>query len=263
MCVDWFKKKAEKPFIYGNNCLLQFDISNYPSTGSDLPGCVPDGVLLQNTTDGRIGGVSFRTLTDEVVTPQRFVDEVRAAYRAMPVGLLTVAYSGHGTYFPGDEPDGFLEALSLRGGKLTDKQLVALAKEKPSGLELVIILDSCFSKGMARDYAIGNPTYKKPRFYMDFPLPENFHVIRSARQEPMDFLLISACGENQTASDAMFNGKPNGAFSYYAAKTMEKGIPYREWMERIWQNLPSKMFAQIPGIEGPERMFDRKIFEAF
>ena len=96
---------------------------------------------------------------------------------------------------------------------------------------------------------------------MTEPLPENYHVIRQTPSEVNDWLVISACAENQTASDAMFNGKPNGAFTFYAMRTLEKGITYRQWMERIWEYLPSDRFEQIPHIDGPERMFDQIVFE--
>lgn len=260
MCLkNLFKKpEPEKPFEYGDNCFLQFDISDYPGTGSDLPGCVPDGELAENIVDGRIGGVSFRTLTDNEVTPARFEAEIRAAFAAMPRGRLTIGYSGHGTYEKdASEPDGVREALYLWGGKFTDKRFVALCKEKPAGLELVFLLDSCFSEGMSRN----NPSPQRPRFLMTEPLPENYHVIRQAPGEVNDWLVISACAENQTASDAMFNGKPNGAFTFYAMKTLEKGITYRQWMERIWEYLPSDRFPQIPHIDGPEYMFEKKVFE--
>ena len=259
MCLDnLFKRKPVKPFVYGDNCLLQFDISDYPGTGSDLPGCVPDGELAINKVDGRIGGVSFRTLTDSEVTPSRFESEMLAAFAAMPKGLLTIGYSGHGTYEKDlTEPDGVREALYLWGGKFTDKRFVELCRKKPPELDLVFFLDCCFSEGMSR----GNPT--RSRFLMTEPLPENYHVIRQAPSEVNDWLVLSACAENQTAADANFNGNPNGAFTFYAMKTLEKGITYRQWMERIWQYLPSKQFTQIPHIDGPERMFDRKIFEPF
>jgi hypothetical protein len=44
-------------------------------------------------------------------------------------------------------------------------------------------------------------------------------------------------------------------------KTLERGITYRQWMERIWAYLPSDRFEQIPHIDGPERLFDKKVFE--
>jgi len=260
MCLkNLFKKpEPEKPFEYGDNCLLHFAISDYPGTGSDLPGCVPDQELTINKVDGRIGGVSFRTLTDNEVTRSHFKSEIRAAFAAMPTGLLTIGYSGHGSLDKDSvEPDGYRESLYLWDGKLPDKEFIELCREKPAGLELVFILDSCFSEGMARN----NPSLQRPRFLMTEPLPENFHVIRQAPGEVNDWLVISACAENQTASDAVFNGNPNGAFTFYAMKTLEKGITYRQWMERIWQNLPSEKFPQIPHIDGPEYMLEKKVFE--
>ena len=152
MCLKNLFKKPEptKPFEYGDNCLLHFAISDYPGTGSDLPGCVPDQELMINKVDGRIGGVSFRYFQDSEVTPSRVKSEMRAAFAAMPRGRLTIGYSGHGTYEKdATEPDGVREALYLWGGKLTDKEFVALCKEKPADLELVFILDSCFSGGLS------------------------------------------------------------------------------------------------------------------
>jgi len=258
MCLkDLFKKpEPEKPFEYGDNCLLHFAITDYPGTGSDLPGCVPDQELMVNHVDGKIGGVSFRNFQNGEVTRSRVKAEIRAAFAAMPKGRLTIGYSGHGTYERDTtEPDGVREALYLWDGKLTDKEFVELCKEKPAELELVFLLDSCFSEGMSRS----NPT--RPRFLMTEPLPENYHVIRQTPSEVNDWLVISACAENQTASDAMFNGKPNGAFTFYAMRTLERGITYRQWMERIWEYLPSDRFEQIPHIDGPERMFDQIVFE--
>lgn len=260
MCLKNLFKKPQPPapFAYGNNCLLHFAITDYPGTDSDLPGCVPDQELTTTMVDGRIGGVSFRGLTDEEVTPSHFEDEIRAAFKAMPTGLLTIGYSGHATYEKDDsEPDGVREALYLYGGKFTDKRFVALCKEKPAGLDLVFLLDSCFSEGMARN----NPSPQKPRFLVTEPLPEHYHVIRQAPGEVNDWLVISACAENQTASDAMFGGDPNGAFTFYAMRTLEKGITYRQWMERIWKYLPGDRFSQIPHIDGPERMFEKIVFE--
>ena len=257
MCLkNLFKKKpAEppKPFEYRENCLLHFAITDYPGTGSDLPGCVPDQDLTINQVDGKIGGVSFRSLQDNEVTPTSFPAEIRAAFKAMPKGRLTIGYSGHGTYEKdATEPDGVREALYLWGGKYTDKQFVELCKEKPADLELVFFLDCCFSEGMYRNRMLNDLCHKHPRFLMTEPLPENYHVIRQAPGDPHDWLVLSACAENQTASDAAFNSKPNGAFTFYAMKTLEKGITYRQWMERIWEYLPSTRFEQIPHIDGPE-----------
>jgi metacaspase-1 len=138
---------------------------------------------------------------------------------------------------------------------------VQLISEKPPELELVLFLDCCFSKGMFRDFVTGNPKYKKSRFLLTEPMPEQFHYIKSATRGTDNFLLLSACAERQTAADAQFNGRYNGAFTFYAVRTLQKGITYRQWMERIWQYLPSDDFDQIPGIDGPERMFDMKVFE--
>jgi hypothetical protein len=262
MCLKHLFKKPEppKPFEYGNNCLLHASINDYPGTGSDLNGCNNDQEDFINYADGRIGGISFRYLQDSEATPSAFEREIRAAYKAMPYGLLTVCYSGHGTYEKdSSEPDGYSEALYMWGGKFTDDRLIALANEKPAGLDLVFILDCCFGRGMARDF--GNPSFSVPRFLMTDPMPENYRITRSLTREPHDWLVISACAENQTAADAQFGGRYNGAFTYYAVRTLEKGITYRQWMERIWQNLPSRSFDQIPGIDGPERLFERKVFE--
>ena len=264
MCLKdlFMKPESPKPFEYGDNCLLHFSINDYPGTGSDLRGCNNDQEDDFNYVDGKIGGVSLRGLQDKLVTPSRFESEIRAAFRAMQRGLLTIGYSGHGTYDgDGSEPDGFREALALWGGNFTDKRFIALCKEKPANLDLVFILDSCFSEGMSRLGLTHDAIIKHPRFLMTSPMPRNFHVIKQAPYEVNDWLVISACAENQTAADALFNNRYNGAFTYYAVRTLEKGITYRQWMERIWQNLPSRQFEQMPHIDGPERLIEKIVFE--
>jgi metacaspase-1 len=264
MCLkNIFKPKPEPvvDFDWGKRCLLHFAINDYQGINNDLRGCLNDQGILVKKIDEQFPGFSMRLFQDSACTKDAFKSMVRAAYAAMPSGLLIVGYSGHGTYDrDSSEPDGYREALYLYDGKLTDDDLVELAHEKPAGLDVVFFFDSCFSQGMARDL-IGNPIYKRSRFLLTEPLPESFHIIKKFGRTPIDWLVFSACAERQTAADAFINGRYNGAFTYFAVKTLEKGITYRKWFTEIRNYLPSNDFEQIPGLDGPESMLTKKAFE--
>ncbi len=124
------------------------------------------------------------------------------------------------------------------------------------GATVFIPSDSCFSGGNTR----GNP-YKNRFLDPGLPFRENIrsHIFRGTND--INWITISACGENQTAADAWISGGYVGAFTYYLRQVMRKGMTYREMYEAVRKYLPSTEFTQIPTLEGPEELVNRKIFE--
>jgi hypothetical protein len=261
MCLKKWFNRPERPFEYGNNCFLHFAINDYPGSVNDLRGCINDQIDLTEGVKKEIGGVSMKLFKDNEVCVSTFESEIRDAFRAMPTGLLTIGYSGHGTYDRDlGEKDGYREAFYFVDGKYSDKRLMELMKEKPEGLDVVIIADCCFSQGMGTRH-LGNPSYRQPRFFMDEPMPENFHVIRTFENNPINFLLFHACAEDQTATDAMINGRNNGIYTYFLRRTLQKGITYGQWNSMVKQCLPSDQFEQKPDAIDPVGMLSKTIFE--
>ena len=74
-------------------------------------------------------------------------------------------------------------------------------------------------------------------------------------------IVMSACLENETASDAYINGAWAGAFTFFAVMALKTGMTYRQWYAEIRKFLPSVDFTQTPTIEGPDYLLDRIVFE--
>lgn len=136
----------------------------------------------------------------------------------------------------------------------------AIASMRP-GEPVIISFDSCFS-GTATRNDNRKLAYKKSRF-MDPGLPPRQlrrHIFRTSL-DTMKWLAYSACLESQTAADALIGGRYNGAFTFYDVKEMVPGITYGEHIERIKRYLPSNIYNQVPGLEGPDHLKSEKIFE--
>lgn len=131
-------------------------ISDYPGSGNDLPLTAEDARKLREALarQGALAGESI-TLIDAQATRsalQQAFQQVAAA--AGPNDLFLFFYSGHGNQQRGrisaTEPDGKDETIELYDGTVTDDELAALLQQVRAQTALVI-LDSCFSGGFARD----------------------------------------------------------------------------------------------------------------
>jgi hypothetical protein len=123
------------------------------------------------------------------------------------------------------------------------------------GDDVVVFSDSCFSESNTKNFNV-------KRFFDTGLRPRKKKIKRQFfRGDEMKWIAFSACQDDQTASDAYFNGKANGAFTYYNLKVMKLGVTYLEHFENIRAWLPSKLFDQVPSLEGPGKLLTKKIFE--
>jgi hypothetical protein len=78
-------------------------------------------------------------------------------------------------------------------------------------------------------------------------------------------LLLSGCkeGPNNFSFDATINGRPNGAFTYYALKalkTLKPEATYIDWHKAIVKYLPSASYPQSPQIVGSDAARNGLVF---
>jgi hypothetical protein len=77
-------------------------------------------------------------------------------------------------------------------------------------------------------------------------------------------LLMAGCeeGPNKFSYDARFSNRPNGAFTYYALKTL-KTLPatatYADWHAAIRRYLPSANYPQVPQVMGARNALRSRI----
>lgn len=131
-------------------------ISDYPGSGNDLPFTAEDARKLQQTLQrNNVLASDSAVLIDAQATRA----SVRAAFQrvaaaAGPDDLFLFFYSGHGnqvrTTPSATEPDGKDETIELYDGAMRDDEVAQLFQQVHSRTAL-LVLDSCFSGGFARD----------------------------------------------------------------------------------------------------------------
>jgi metacaspase-1 len=233
---------------------LCIGINDYPGTGADLGGCVNDAHDWTAALAAR--GYTVTKMVDAEATKAAMVEAITALVGASRYGdRAVITYSGHGTWVPdrdGDEPDGRDEALVCHDwqerGLLTDDELLDLFARKNFGVRLVMISDSCHSGTVARGLA--ETTYRaaerQPRFLPPAAVLDGTELARARQVEGLPVkglprqsaLLLAGCEDGQFSYDAVFGGRPNGAFTFYALRTLDADpTSYKRWHAAIRTHL--------------------------
>ena len=269
---------------------LCIGINNYPGTHMDLQGCVNDAQDWSAVLAAR--GYKTTLLLDDKATKAAMVDAMSKLIAGGGKGdSLVITFSGHGTYQPdedGDEVDGLDEALcpydlQTSGSALTDDEIKAIFSTRKGGARLLLIADSCHSGTVTRAAKADKDADTRPRFMPmgnwlpASKLPKNFagktaqtmvapigtSPLASAFVKQVGDLLLAGCkeGPNNYSYDAKINGRYNGAFTYYALKTLKALKPeatYNDWYKAILKSLPSASYPQTPQLFGTGAAKTRK-----
>lgn len=139
------------------NLALLVGIGEYGGRTSDLDNTAEDARTLARVLQERTGvePEDAVLLVDSEATVERFRASLAAlADRMTSADQLVVFFSGHGgrlrrSSFQAADPDSVDETLSFYDGELTDDELAALLDAVPG--RILLILDSCFSGGFAKD----------------------------------------------------------------------------------------------------------------
>lgn len=255
------------------NHALCIGINDYPGTDSDLSGCVNDAEDWASAL--KIRGFAVEKLLNAAATKAKMVQAIRQLFdSAAPGSTCVITYSGHGTWAPddsGDESDGRDEALCPHDidtvGPLLDDEIRVLFAQRPAGVKLVLISDSCHSGSVTRgndsevDPGMPRARFLPPEVWLKgkmlpktaAPLSATTNGLASAGTD----LLLAGCTDKQYSWDSSFGGRPNGAFTYYALKTLgslKSGASYEAWLKAIRSYLPSMRCPQNPQILGPKSM---------
>jgi hypothetical protein len=132
-------------------------ISDYPGEGNDLAYCDQDAVNLHEVMQREFGMRSHDAvvLTNDSATVQNVLEALdQLGQSARPQDTLVFFYSGHGGQTQGSsqpaDPDGIHESLNLYDGEIADDEFARSFNASSAGTALVM-LDSCFSGGFAKD----------------------------------------------------------------------------------------------------------------
>jgi len=135
-----------------------------------------------------------------------------------------------------------------------------VSRMKPDDL-LLFIMDTCFSESNTR--VIAPPNVLQNRVYHNPKYPVHKKIVNKilSPTSGLNYIAMSACRDHETAADAVFNGRANGAYHFALMQTMKKGITYRQWDELAAKELKRLGFSHVCTIEGPDKLLDRQIFE--
>lgn len=258
---------------------LCIGINDYPGTQNDLSGCVNDATDWAAELGGR--GFDVTRMLDKKATYAAMTKTIGSMIKDAKKGdTLIITYSGHGTWVPdssGDEPDGRDEGLCPydigSAGPLLDDDIRVLFNKRGAGVRIVLISDSCHSGSVTRgkedDLDPGMPRARFMPLEAWMPsgeLPRSLlrpsTLVSGLRRSGGD-LLLAGCQDTEYSWDTSFKGRPNGAFTYYALKTLRENKPatYNAWFNAIRSYLPSTRLPQSPQILGSATAQRFKVFE--
>lgn len=232
---------------------------NYPGTSAALRGCVNDANDWADALRARRYDVAvvLEPTKQELIANLLGIIE-RASYGSR----IVFTYSGHGTWVPdadGDEPDGRDEALVCsdyrQGGILLDDELLSIFGMRKYGVRAVILSDSCHSGSVSRFAGSASKAGTAVARFM--PPGEFLSDEDKARATAVEgvpprgtprkgTVLISGCADPEYSYDASFNGRANGAFTYYALQALGKSRHFSEWYRNIRKALPTTQYPQTP-----------------
>jgi hypothetical protein len=262
-------------------CVGINEFANIPRSNW-LYGCVNDANDMAGLLKSKygFGPRDVTVLTDAKATKAAVMAKLESMVGLAKKGSvkhIVFTYSSHGTQVPdtsGDEPDKADEAFvayDLRqdgdnwdlSTLIVDDELHDLFIDIPAGVLVEVYLDTCHSgTGLkAFDLIPGRqPKYIPPptpvglddivkRSVSPFAKSKAFRRKRGMFATPV---LFAACSAAQTSSDATFNKRSNGAFTYFLLKEAKKrpSTPRAELLKAVKADLKADRFDQVPQLEG-------------
>jgi metacaspase-1 len=259
-----------------------------------LSGCVNDANDISKALKKQgFPARNVQVITDKEATKRKVVSALQTMVgKAKPGDHLVFSFSSHGTQVPSlpgdqDEPDGLDEAFACydlkQGGEdwdrktvIVDDELRLLFATVPEGVLLEVVLDTCHSGTGLKDLDDIQQAMllgRRPRF-LPPPTPSGLtraRSIREARPRKVDRkalveltstkgpgvkpVLYAACRPDQTAADAHFDGRSNGAFTYLLLKALaqDSAQTRSQLQSTITKGLKSENFEQRSTLEGPAK----------
>lgn len=250
---------------------------NLPQS-SWLQGCVNDAEDLAALLEAKYGfeASGITVLRDAKAGKKSVMAELNKLVDSAIDGKsehIVFTFSSHGTQIPdtsGDEADRLDEAFACYdinnvgdawdpATVISDDELATLFSRLPDGILMDVVLDTCHSgTGLkSLDLLPG----RRPRF-LPAPTPRaavanEFNDTRTLRDMVKSAklskpVLMAACRSDQTAADALIEGRYNGAFTYHFLKSLQSDgtVGRAEILKLVSKGLKGGGFDQVAQLEG-------------
>jgi hypothetical protein len=230
-------------------CVGINEFGNLPSANW-LNGCVNDAndmAAMLRTRPG-FSRRNITVLTDKDATKANVMAKLTDMIGKAKAGKLdhvVFSFSSHGTQVPdqnGDEAvDHVDEAFACydiaskgsdwdRDTVIVDDELHALLSDIPKNVLVEVFLDTCHSGTGLKDLLAGQkarflppPTRKGARRIAAKSDPKGYQELVKSTPAASRAVLFAGCKADQTSADAYFDGRYNGAFTYYFLKALGNG----------------------------------------
>lgn len=249
----------------------------------NLSGCVNDALDLKNTLLTR-----FQFPEDHIVTLFNSAatrDKIFSTFKqhlieqAKPGDVVMFYFSGHGSQLKdkdGDEPDEYDETLVPHDSRDRDGKVFDITDDEINGLltrlaaktrNITFVFDACHSGTGTRGYGVDRRIPADPRTppqsaeefaVHDRGLLEGGSGLRTGN---LEYVLIAACLQGETAKEIPMNGKWRGALTYYLVQELNKNAgrsTYGDIMAPIKGNVKREVGNQTPQLEGSNQ--DQYVF---
>jgi hypothetical protein len=242
-----------------------------------LQGCVNDAKDMAALCKSWFGfkAAEVTLLTDAQATKANIMAQLKSAVAGAKAGKLShlvFSWSSHGTQMTdknGDEPDGMDEAfvphdIAEKAGDwdpahiIVDDELHDLFQQLPESVLLEVYLDTCHSGSGLRgaEFGLHAPRVKfvappSGRGPMKQKKVIGFSLARAAEAPATHQILWSGCKADQTSADAYFDGRYNGAFTYWFTKTVkdtQNKLTRKQLVDKMRTAMKGK-FSQVPQLE--------------
>lgn len=248
---------------------LSIGINNYPNPRNNLSGCVNDASDMADLLFNQYGFEKNYMLYNEEATVKNVKNTIFEILSQEPE-ILVITNSSHGTRIPNIE-GGYQEAICMYDGNIVDYDLKNLINSFNSTTKVIFFSDSCHSAGVTREFldTMNDYSYYSKAKYL--PSEDNIEAFQ-ASSEPTTRaifdvqddknILMAGCKSDQYSYDASFNGRPNGAFTYYVSWFLKDNPnqTYRQLVDNINKYLPCRKYPQCPVIECREENKDDIVF---
>jgi hypothetical protein len=251
-----------------------------------LNGCVPD---IKACCAELVGGFNWqwqdlRSCTDRRATRDGIIKRIEWLCDGARAGdVLLFWYSGHGAQIPirgeeiGNEVDGLREVLCPVDFDIDDPEtwiddrLFERTIKPAPGVNLTIVLDSCFSGGMI---PTNGARKRDSEFERNRSYPIRINAAREMRISSRPIVsrrlkakaaYIALCQEDQTCADAYISDAVGymGAGSFFLWKSIlsMRRNTLSEIVADTAKRLKESRFSQVPKLEGPEAITQHGFLE--
>lgn len=261
--------------------LIGIDIYEHAgSTGrlSNLAGCVNDVKDMENLLIGKFGfkKENIRILKNEAATHAAIVATFRnhLVENSQRDDIVVLHFSGHGSKMKDlsrDEPDGFDETIVPYDSRDASGKIFDLSDDEINGLlqelnkktrNITFVFDACHSGTATR--AAGRIRYAPPDTRTPVKTQPAFALstrgvsegANDLRREDLDYVLVSACLEKESAYEHYAEQKEHGALSYFLVRELSQagaGVTYQDVLDQVGFKINSYYPNQHPQLEGSQR----------